>query len=122
MVLIIDDSNDVHDLLRYLLPPAGWQLLNAWSGEEGIAQFQRHRKAISVVLLDLQMPGMGGVATFDVLRALAPTLPIIIFTAMDCFEARRYFPHHPSIAVLEKTCGRAQLLATLNLTKVTSPQ
>ncbi len=93
MVLIIDDSNDVHEMLRFLLPPAGWQLLNAWSGEEGIAQFQRHRKAITVILLDLQMPGMGGVATFDVLRVLAPTLPIIIFTAMDCFEARRYFPH-----------------------------
>lgn len=113
MILVIDDSEYVHYMMELLLPAAGFPMLSAWSGEEGLAQWQACQDAIDLVLLDLQMPGMGGVATYHMLRQLAPTLPIIIFTAHDLVEVRPYFPDGQAILVLEKSCGREQLLATL---------
>lgn len=114
MILVIDDSEHIHYMMEFLLPPAGFPILSAWSGEEGMAQLQAHQGAIDGVLLDLQMPGMGGVATYQALRQVAPTLPIIIFTAHDLAEVRPYFPDWPATLMLEKSCGREQLLATLH--------
>lgn len=113
MILVIDDSEHIHYMMELLLPAAGLPVLLAWSGEEGMAQWQVHQGAIDLVLLDLQMPGMGGVATYYALRQVAPTLPIIIFTAQDPAEVRPYFPDRPAILVLEKSCDRERLLATL---------
>lgn len=114
MVLVIDDSELIHDMVQFLLSSAGWEVLTAWRGEEGVARVQAQRDAIKVVLLDLHMPGMGGLATFHALRDLAPDLPIIIFTAVTPIEVCRYFPDQSDLIVLEKSCSRAELLAALN--------
>ncbi len=113
MILVIDDSEHVHILLEFLLPPAGFSVLSAWSGEEGVAQLQAHSTEVAAVLLDLHMPGMGGVATYHTLRSIDPLLPIIIFTAYDLTEVRPYFPAQETVPVLEKHCDHKQLLATL---------
>lgn len=113
MVLVIDDNELIQEMLQLLLPSAGWRLLVARSGEEGIAQFQMHRDAVKVVLLDLHMPGMGGPLTFDALRKLAADLPIVIFTAATPAEARRHFADQPEIIILEKSCSRGELVAAL---------
>ncbi len=77
MILVIDDGEYVHYMMELLLPSAGFSMVSAWSGEEGMAQFQTHQSTIDLVLLDLQMPGMGGIATYHALRQLAPTLLLI---------------------------------------------
>jgi hypothetical protein len=94
MVLVIDDSEYIHDFIAFILSRAGFPVLSARSGEDGIRQFQAHQAEIDMVLLDLQMPGMGGVATFHQLHKMDPTLPIIIFSALDSAEVRQLFPTH----------------------------
>lgn len=113
MILVIDDSEHVHYMMELLLPSAGFSMVSAWSGEEGMTQFQIHQNTIDLVLLDLQMPGMGGIATYHALRQLAPTLPIVIFTAYDLTEVRPCFPDWQAPLMLEKSCSRERLLATL---------
>lgn len=113
MILVIDDNVIVHELLELLLPPQGYSLLSALSGPEGLALFQAHRAQIRLILLDLQMPLMGGVATLHQLRALGLCAPVIIFTAMEPDDAATLLPPEADMRILEKSCGRTVLLTTI---------
>ncbi len=80
-VLIVDDESDVIDLVKYNLHRAGFQILTAFNGADGL-RFARTEHP-DVVVLDVMMPGMDG---FEVCRALKETeetrgLPVIMLTA-----------------------------------------
>lgn len=113
MILVIDDNPDVREYMQLVLPSAGLEVIVAPTGEEGIAQFKAHGTKIKVVLLDLEMPGMGGVAAFHHLRSLNANLPILIFSALDSAEIRDLFPQQPSLSILHKNHFGKQLLAIL---------
>jgi two-component system, cell cycle response regulator len=79
-VLLIDDSPDVHRLLRARLRHEHLELVDAESGREGVAAARASKPAM--VLLDLDMPEMDG---FEVLRALkaqqeTATIPIVVMS------------------------------------------
>ena len=65
LILVVDDEAVLRDLITRILERAGYEVLRAPSGERGLELIQDRRPA--VVLLDLNMPGMGGL---DVLRTL----------------------------------------------------
>jgi len=66
-----------------VLTPAGYSVLRAAGGEEGVALVGREQPA--VVLLDLLMPGIDGFAVIDRLRADPATaeVPIVVLTAKE---------------------------------------
>jgi DNA-binding NtrC family response regulator len=75
-VLIIDDDPTVH---RALTPALGaFSVRTASSGEEGLAHAERCRP--DVVLLDVMLPQMGGMAVLRALRRSAADLPVIMMT------------------------------------------
>jgi CheY-like chemotaxis protein len=61
--------------------------LLAQSGEEGIELLRHHRDRVDLVLLDLTMPGLGGVETCRRLREVEPTLPVILSSGFAEEEA-----------------------------------
>ena len=80
VVLLVDDSVDVHRLLRARLRHEQIELVGTTNGAEAVALAQRHKPA--TILLDIDMPGMDG---FEVLRALkddpaANNIPIIVLS------------------------------------------
>lgn len=82
-VLIVEDETDVVDLLRYNLKRAGFKVLVANSGDDGLAAVRGHRP--DVVVLDLMLPGMNGL---EVCRALkkdpeTANIPVLMLTAKD---------------------------------------
>ncbi len=78
LVLVIDDDAAVRSSLGPLLRHLGYAALVAAGGEEGLALHDQHRAELSVVLLDLTMPGLSGPETFAALHARDPSLPIVI--------------------------------------------
>ena len=66
-ILIIDDTPNIRLLLRKYLEPAGYEVLEASTGQEGLETFNRHRPP--VVILDLMMPVMSGL---EFLAQLSP--------------------------------------------------
>jgi len=83
VALVIDDSVDVHRLLRARLKPEGLELVQALSGPEGLTLAVS--KPPSVVLLDLDMPEMDG---FEVLRNLKENpatqhVPVIVLSGLQ---------------------------------------
>ncbi len=78
-VLVVDDDPDLLKLLKIRLDASGYETLTAENGEAGIAKLSMVRP--HVVITDLRMPGMDGMALFEQIRATHPNLPVIILTA-----------------------------------------
>jgi two-component system, OmpR family, KDP operon response regulator KdpE len=80
-ILVIDDEPAIRRALRPPLLELGFQVAEASRGEEGL---QMLRAAVyDVVLLDVNMPGIGGVETLRRIRTFAPRLPILMLTVRD---------------------------------------
>ncbi len=77
-ILVIDDSPLIRNLVEDALMDAGFGVLQAPGGEEGIVLATSMRPI--VVLCDLSMPGISGLEVVRRLKAVMPNLPIIMFT------------------------------------------
>ncbi len=78
-ILVVDDDPGLLRLMQLRLEAAGYSVTVADSGERALAQLAVSRPR--VVVTDLQMGGMDGVALFEAIRADNPALPVIILTA-----------------------------------------
>jgi CheY-like chemotaxis protein len=87
VVLVIDDEDYMLEVVRDSLEAHGHVALLAQSGEEGIEVLRHHRDRVDLVLLDLTMPGLGGVETCRRLREVEPTLPVILSSGFAEEEA-----------------------------------
>jgi two-component system response regulator GlrR len=78
-ILVVDDDPDILKLLALRLGAAGHAAQTAESGARALAAIAVSRP--DVVVTDLRMDGMDGLALFEAIRRTAPTLPVIILTA-----------------------------------------
>jgi DNA-binding response OmpR family regulator len=80
-ILIAEDDRDIAQLIAHYVQKAGWLAHIAGSGDEALAYARR--EAVDVVVLDLMLPGVGGLEVCRALRADRATarLPIIMVTA-----------------------------------------
>src|SRR3984885_1512892 len=80
-VLIVDDEPSLRKVLRTSLSAGGFTVEEARSGEEALGAAQH--KSFDLVLLDINMPGMGGVEACRRLRDLSPRAGIVMVTVRD---------------------------------------
>ncbi|MCB5191733.1 sigma 54-interacting transcriptional regulator [Methylobacillus arboreus] len=78
-ILTVDDDPDILKLMGMRLQAAGYQVVTATNAEEALSQIAISRP--SLVITDLRMPGMDGLALFDVIHKSDPALPVIMVTA-----------------------------------------
>jgi two-component system response regulator GlrR len=78
-ILLVDDDVDLLRLLSIRLGGAGYDVSTAESGEEALAKLSVIRPHL--VITDLRMDGMDGMALFDAVRKSQAALPVIILTA-----------------------------------------
>ncbi len=80
-ILVVEDERDVRDMIRIHLKAAGFDVLEAHNGAEGLAIAKQDLPA--VIILDLMMPEMSGVEVCRALRRNPTTsrIPILMLTA-----------------------------------------
>jgi two-component system response regulator GlrR len=78
-ILLVDDDRDLLQLISLRLSAAGHTVHAVTSGEEAMAKLTVVRPQL--VITDLRMQGMDGLALFEKVHAVMPTLPVIILTA-----------------------------------------
>jgi two-component system response regulator GlrR len=78
-VLVVDDDSGLLRLLTIRLNAAGFEVRTAEDGRRALGQLDAFRP--HVVVTDLRMDGMDGMALFDAIHERNPTLPVIILTA-----------------------------------------
>jgi two-component system KDP operon response regulator KdpE len=85
-ILVVDDESAIRRALRPPLAELGFQVAEASRGEEAL-QLLRN-STFDAVLLDVSMPGIGGVETLRRIRTFAPRLPILMLTVRDKEEEK----------------------------------
>lgn len=102
-ILIIDDEDDIREVAALSLESvAGWDVVMANSGAQGVARAAEHRP--DAILLDVMMPGMDGPATVRELRSNPTTahIPVLLLTAKVQGTDQRRFADLGVEAVLFK--------------------
>jgi two-component system NtrC family response regulator len=83
-VLLIDDDASLRRVTEYSLHSAGFQVLSAGDGKQGLASF--HADHPQVVITDIQMPGMSGYEVLQQIKAARPETVVIVITAYSSVE------------------------------------
>lgn len=77
-ILVVDDDDSVRRLCSAQVKSLGLKALTASDGEEALEIFKARGMDISLVILDLSMPKIDGVATLEEMRRLRPGVPVLI--------------------------------------------
>ncbi len=77
-ILVVDDEPTVREMAGEMLGHYGYRVFEAESGEHAIEVFQDNPGAIELVILDLNMPGMGGYKCLQELLAIHPEIKVLI--------------------------------------------
>ena len=77
-ILLIDDDEAVRDIGFQMLSNTGYTVITAVDGEEGVKLYKDRPANIDLVVLDLNMPGMGGYKCMQALKAIDPGIKILI--------------------------------------------
>ncbi len=83
-ILIIDDDDQLRISFERLLIDEGYQVRTAASGEAGIRMVTE--APVDLVVLDVRLPGMNGLETFEQIHTIEKKLPVIIITAFGTTE------------------------------------
>jgi len=77
-ILLVDDDDDVRETISSLLTASHFNVIEAQDGERALSVFAQGNTDIDVVLLDWQMPGMGGEDCLKEILATRPSMPLLI--------------------------------------------
>ena len=84
-ILLVDDEEPIRELLgEYLTVVEGHEAVTAATGEEAIETFSQG--AFDCAFLDLKMPGMSGIELLKALKAIEPTMPVVIMTGYPSLD------------------------------------
>jgi len=100
-LLIVDDEPLMTELFEKFMTKRGFHVLTAASGAEALRIVEREKDRIRLVLTDVSMPAMDGLALAGALGHLAPSLPVMLATGHDAdMDTARGLPN--VVAVVRK--------------------
>jgi DNA-binding NtrC family response regulator len=79
-ILVVDDDSDTRRILRYVLSPVA-AVLEASSGEEALVRIKAEKPRL--VVLDLVMPGLGGLEVLEAGLKLFPSMTVVMLTGQS---------------------------------------
>lgn len=84
-VLLVDDEPTFVETMKNRLMKRGMDITTAYSGQEALGQLEKDRM-IEVVILDVKMPKMDGIATLTEIKRRYPLTEVIMLTAHSTIE------------------------------------
>ncbi|MBI5688950.1 MAG: response regulator [Verrucomicrobia bacterium] len=112
-LLVVDDERPVRRAFSLLLEQHGYRVLTAVNGKDGLAQFLEHRAAIRLVLTDLMMPVMNGLALVKAIRAVDPDIPLVAASGLGDLEKGPELAALGVRRILSKPCSAETLLEAI---------
>jgi PAS domain S-box-containing protein len=113
-ILIVEDDPEVRGALRRLLSGAGYAVITAIDGNDGVTVGAHHQGGIDLVLSDLVMPGLDGPSVIERLTSQDPDLRAILMTGYAGDQAALAKLAETSVPVLEKPFSAKELLTAVS--------
>src|SRR3989441_3679002 len=110
-ILLVDDDKDLLQLIAMRLSAAGYAVTAVESGEAALGALAVARP--QVVVTDLRMQGMDGMALFDAIHRDSPSLPVVILTAHGTIPEAVTATRRGVFSFLTKPCEPKVLLDTV---------
>ncbi|MFN8178593.1 MAG: response regulator [bacterium] len=114
MALVVDDEPAFREMIRLILEEDGYRVTLAASGAEALRIIQEQHESLFLVILDLRMPGVDGLAVLDELRSVAPELPVLVTTGYAGAEEQARALERGARKVLEKPYRVVELRMALD--------
>lgn len=89
LVLLVDDEPDIRNIAKNFLLRVGYSVLLAANGQEALDIIREEKDRIDLMVLDLNMPVMGGLECLDRLRAGGSKLPVLLASGFALNEESR---------------------------------
>jgi len=112
-ILLIDDEETVRRVAEKVLHAAGYEVVTAVDGAEGVRIFRGTPARFAAVLLDLTMPHMDGEEAFRVLHSIEPRVPVLIMSGFNEQDTIDRFVGRGVAGFLPKPFSAEMLLAKL---------
>ncbi|WP_448568500.1 response regulator [Thalassotalea ganghwensis] len=112
-VLVVDDSNSIRDMVSFTLKSAGYDVVEAKDGVEGLSKAQGG--GIDLVISDVNMPNMDGISLCQELRKLAAFkfTPILMLTTESSGDMKMRGKEAGATGWLVKPFNPEKLLSTI---------
>lgn len=79
-VLIIDDTEEVLFALCKFFKQKGYDVISASNGLDGLKMIETEKEGLDIIITDLVLPNISGVAVISIVKKKYPTLPVIAIT------------------------------------------
>ena len=83
-ILLVDDEESIQIIYREEFEDEGYEVISALDGETGLKKFQEEQP--DLVILDIRMPGMGGIQVLRQMKMINPAVPVILSSAYQEFK------------------------------------
>ena len=110
-ILIVDDERNIRMTLRDILEDEGHRTFLAESGERALDV--ANKEALQMVILDVKLPGMDGIATYETLRARFPSLEVLMISGHSDIETAVKAVKMGAYDFLEKPLSMTKILTAV---------
>jgi PAS domain S-box-containing protein len=107
-VLLVDDDDLIQSSVQMILEVLGHRVSLAPSGEEALGMLEAGLEP-DLVILDMNMPGLGGAGTLPRLRGLRPKVPVLLSTGRADRTALTLASAHPGVTLMSKPFGLREI-------------
>lgn len=101
-ILIVEDDSEVRHIASEILKSLGYSVFEAPDGEEGLEIFTEKKDIIDLVILDVVMPKMGGMETFEAMKKEKPSIRSLFMTGYSLNGLHMDFASNRDIHVIQK--------------------
>ena len=112
-VLIVDDQPDVRRTCERILRKANYQVRSAGTAEEALADYLANEASVDVIVSDVCMPGMDGLALLRTLREHGSEVPVILLTGSVSISGAMLAVEHGAARYAAKPFHRLDMLANV---------
>jgi DNA-binding response OmpR family regulator len=111
VVLLLEDDESIATNQVGVLRRLGLRVIWTQLGAEGLAAFQRHDREVALVLADCRLPDMDGREVCQQLRAIAPTLPVLVTSGNFMSHDPGSLAPHQLVQYLPKPYAPSEIMA-----------
>ncbi|HEX9925795.1 MAG TPA: response regulator [Anaerolineae bacterium] len=113
-LLLVEDEPSVLEVVQLMLEQLGYRVLTAMQGQEALGIYDQHQDEIALVLTDMTMPELSGLALVQALRDRNPAVKIVLMTGYPLETDGKEALEQDSIIWLQKPLTFAELGQTIN--------
>ena len=115
-VLIVDDEENIRRVVRITLAKAGYDIIEAENGEEGIAavRYGDNPLMLDAIICDLKMPKVNGMDAIAFFREQFPSVPVVVLTGHPTIEGANDLFKQGIMEYLVKPVDPRKLIAAVS--------